>query len=581
MNPQILGVVVMFVATLLLAVPLGKYIAKVYGGQKVWTDLIFNPIERLFFKASRIDPDNEMSWKQSLVALLTLNMIWFLWAMFCLLNQSWLPMNPDHNPNMTPDLALNTAISFITNCNLQDYSGETGVSYFTQIYGLMFLQFVSAGTGMAAAAVVFNALRDRTTDKLGNFYVYFLKSCTRILLPICILVATIHIFEGTPMTFKGIDTVMSVQGDTMHVSRGPVAAFVAIKHVGTNGGGFYGANSAHPLENPTYLSNIVQMVAQILIPFAMVFAFGFYCNKKRLAWVFWSVMTIGFLILVIPAIQTEIHGNPYIAKMGISQPGGNMEGKEVRFGATASAFWCIATTVISTGSVNGMHDSFMPISGMNMLLGMMINSFYGGVGVGFLNFFIYVILAVFIGGLMVGRTPEFMGKKIEAKEMKIAIIIALFHPFLILSFTAIASYFAAHDTNMGWWFTDAAGKHNASGWLNNPSYHGFSEMLYQYTSCSANNGSGFEGLADNTPFWNISAGIVLLFSRYLPIIGPVAIAGLMASKKFIPASSGTLKTDTGTFGLLVFAVKVIIAALAFFPALALGPIAEWMKASGH
>ena len=369
----------------------------------------------------------------------------------------------------------------------------------------------------------------------------------------------------------------SLQGDTMHVSRGPVAAFVAIKHVGTHGGGFFGANSAHPFENPTYFSNIVQMIAQILLPFAMVFAFGFYCNKKRLAWVFWSVMTVGFLLLVVPAVITEVRGNPYIAHMGIAQPGGNMEGKEVRFGAVASAFWSIATTVISTGSVNAMHDSFMPVSGMNMLLGMMINSFYGGVGVGFLNFFIYVILAVFIGGLMVGRTPEFGGKKIEAREMKIAMIIALFHPFLILSGTAIASYLTAHDTNMGLWFADAAGKHNASGWLNNPSYHGFSEMLYQYTSSSANNGSGFEGLADNNPFWNISTGIVLLFSRFLPIIGPVAIAGLLAGKKFIPVSNGTLKTDTGTFGLLVFAVKVIIAALAFFPALALGPIAEWMK----
>ena len=286
-------------------------------------------------------------------------------------------------------------------------------------------------------------------------------------------------------------------------------------------------------------------------------------------------MTIGFLMLVVPAVVAEVGGNPAIAKMGIAQPGGNMEGKEVRFASYATAFWSIATTVISTGSVNGMHDSFMPVSGMNMMLGMMINSFYGGVGVGFLNFFIYVILAVFIGGLMVGRTPEFLGKKIEAKEMKIAMIIALFHPFLILVFTSIASYLAAHDTQMGWWFADAAGKHNASGWLNNPTYHGFSEMLYQYTSCSANNGSGFEGLADNNPFWNITAGIVLLFSRYLPIIGPVAIAGIMAQKKFIPESGSTLKTDTGTFGLLVFAVKIIIAALAFFPALALGPIAEW------
>ena len=576
MNTEMIGVIAMFVATLLLAVPLGKYIAKVFAGDKVWTDVIFGPIERLLFKASRIDPNKEMGWKQSLVALLTINLVWFLWTLFCLLNQSWLPMNPDHNPNQTPDLAWNTAISFLVNCNLQQYSGETGVSYFTQVYALMFLQFVSAGTGMAAAAVVFNALKERSTEKLGNFYNYFLKSCTRILLPICILIATVHVFEGTTMTYKGIDTLTTLQGDIIHVSRGPVAAFVAIKHLGTNGGGFFGANSAHPIENPTYLTNMVQMIAQILIPFAMVFAFGFYLRKRKLAWVFWGVMTFGFLLLVIPAIQSEISGNPLIGKMGINQAMGNMEGKEVRFGATASAFWSIATTVISTGSVNAMHDSFMPISGMNMLLGMMINSFYGGVGVGFLNFFIYVILAVFIGGLMVGRTPEFMGKKIEAREMKIAMIVALLHPFLILAGTALSSYFAAHDTNMGWWFADATGKHNASGWLNNPSFHGFSEMLYQYTSSSANNGSGFEGLADNNPFWNISTGVVLLFSRFLPIIGPVAIAGLMAKKKFIPESSGTLKTDTGTFGLLVFAVKVIIAALAFFPALALGPLAEWL-----
>ncbi len=577
MNTELLGVIVMFVATLLLAWPLGRYIAKVYAGDKVWTDAVLNPVERLFFRISRIDPTREMSWKQSLVALLTINMIWFLWLMFCLTNQSWLPWNPDHNPSQTPDLAFNTAISFLVNCNLQDYSGETGVSYFTQVFGLMFMMFTSAATGMAAAAIVFNALKERTTDKLGNFYNYFLKSCTRILLPICLLIATVHVFNGTPMTTKGMDIITTMQGDTVHVSRGPVAAFVAIKHLGTNGGGFYGANSAHPLENPNYLTNMVQMIAQILIPFALVFAMGFYLRRKKLAWVFWFVMTIGFLLLVVPTMVAEINGNPQIAKMGISQPGGNMEGKEVRFASYASAFWSIATTVISTGSVNGMHDSFMPVSGMNMMIGMMINSFYGGCGVGFLNFFIYVILAVFIGGLMVGRTPEFLGKKVEAKEMKIAMIVALLHPFLILSFTAIASYLAAHDANMGWWFADAAGKHNATGWFNNPSYHGYSEMLYQYTSSSANNGSGFEGLADNNPFWNITAGIVLLFSRFLPIIGPVAIAGILAQKKFIPESGGTLKTDTGTFGLLVFAVKIIIAALAFFPALALGPIAEWFS----
>ncbi len=576
MTAEIIGIIVMFVGTLLLAIPLGKYIAKVYTELPHWSDKVFGPLENIIFKFSRIDRKKEMNWKQHLVALLTINLIWFLWALLCLLNQGSLPLNPDHIPNQTPDLAWNTAISFLVNCNLQQYSGETGASYFTQVFALMFLQFVSAATGMAAAAVVFNALKNRTAEKLGNFYSYFLKSCTRILLPICIIIATVHVFEGTPMTFHGIDTVKSLQGDTMHVSRGPVAAFVAIKHLGTNGGGFFGANSAHPLENPSYLTNTVQMIAQIVIPFAMIFAFGFYLNRKRLAWVFWGVMTVGFLLLVIPTIITELKGNPMLAKMGISVAGGNMEGKEVRFGATASAFWSIATTVISTGSVNSMHDSFMPISGLNMLLGMMVNSFYGGVGVGFLNFFIYVILAVFIGGLMVGRTPEFLGKKIEAREMKIAMIVALLHPFLILSGTALACFFAAHDTNMGWWFADAAGKHNASGWLNNPSFHGFSEMLYQFTSASANNGSGFEGLGDNNPFWNISTGIVLLLSRFLPIIGPIAIAGLMAQKKFIPESGGTLKTDTGTFGLLVFAVKVIIAALAFFPALALGPIAEFM-----
>ena len=577
MIAQIAGVVVMFVATLLLAVPIGRYIARVYAGKRVWTDALFNGPERFFFKMSSINVSEEMTWQKSMAAMLTINLIWFFWALFCLMNQSWLPLNPDKIPDMSPDLAWNTSISFLVNCNLQQYSGESGASYFSQVFALMFLQFVSAGTGMAAAAIVFNALKERSAGKLGNFYNYFFKSCTRVLLPLCLLVAAIHVFDGTPMTFKGIDTVTSLQGDTMHVSRGPVAAFVAIKHLGTNGGGFFGANSAHPLENPNYVSNMVQMIAQILLPFAMIFAFGYYTGKKRLAWVFWGVMTVGFLLLVVPAIYAEVQGNPAISHMGIAQPGGNMEGKEVRFGSVASAFWSIATTVISTGSVNSMHDSFMPLSGMNMLLGMMINSFYGGVGVGFLNFFIYVILAVFIGGLMVGRTPEFMGRKIEAREMKIAMIIALFHPFLILTGTALAAWLTAHDANMGWWFADAAGKHNASGWLNNPSYHGFSEMLYQYTSSSANNGSGFEGLADNNPFWNITTGVVLLFSRYLPIIGPVAIAGLLAGKKFIPEGSGTLKTDTGTFGLLVFAVKIIIAALAFFPALALGPIAEWMQ----
>jgi len=560
MNTEIFGIIAMFGVTLALAIPLGKYIAKVYAGENTLLDKVFNPIERLFFKFSGINPTNEMTWKQHLVALLTINFVWFLMSMAILMNMSWLPLNPDGNPSQSADLAFNTTISFLVNCNLQHYSGETGISYLGQIW-LMFLQFVTAGVGMAAAVVIFKAFKEKSTTKLGNFYDYFLKSCTRILLPISLVIGTVLVFEGTPMTFEGKDAMVNLEGDSVQVSRGPVAAFVPIKHVGTNGGGFFGANGAHPLENPTYLSNMIEMFGQFIIPMAMVFAFGFFINRRKFAWMMYSVMTIGFLLLAIPNIIMEMNGNPLIEKMGIDNSLGAMEGKEIRIGAPASGFWSIVTTVISTGSINSMHDSSMPLSGMNELLAMMINAFYGGVGAGILNFFIFIILAVFISGLMVGRTPEFMGKKIEAREMKIAMIIALAHPFLILVGTAIAAAFP----NVG------------SVAISNPGFHGFSQMLYEYTSSSANNGSGFEGLGDNTPFWNISTGIVLLLGRFLPIIGPVAIAGLLAEKRFIPESAGTLKTDTATFGLMVFAVIAIIAALAFFPALALGPIADYFS----
>jgi K+-transporting ATPase ATPase A chain len=463
---------------------------------------------------------------------------------------------------MHADLAFNTSISFITNTNLQHYSGEIGLSYLGQLV-LMLFQFISAGAGMAICAVVFRAMKEKQADDLGNFYHYFVKSCTRILLPISIVVATLLVFNGTPMTFKGHDSFISLQGDTVNVSRGPSAAMVAIKQVGTNGGGYFGVNSAHPFENPGYFTNMVENVCIILIPIAMIFALGYILKRKKLAWMIFGVMTMGFLFLVIPSIYQEMKGNPAIKSMGIAQPLGSMEGKEVRLGSAASAFWGISTTCTSNGSVNAMHDSFTPLTGMFAMLGMMINSFYGGVGVGFLNFYIFIIIAVFISGLMVGRTPEFLGKKIEAKEMKIATIIALLHPFLILTGTALSAYLYAHDPA------------RYAGWLNNPGNHGFSEMLYEFTSASANNGSGFEGLGDNTRWWNISSGIVMLLARFLPIIGPVAIAGILAKKKFVPETAGTLKTDTGTFGIMIFAVIFIVAALSFFPALTLGPIAEY------
>lgn len=558
MNTEILGIIVIFVLSVILAIPLGKYITKVYAGDKTLLDPVFNPVERLFYRVSGIDPDKEMNWKQHLVALLTINLIWFLLSMLILMTMGSLPLNPDHNPGMPPDLAFNTAISFVVNCNLQHYSGETGISYLGQMW-LMFLQFVSAGTGMAAAVVVFRAFRDKTTTRLGNFYNYLVKSCVRILLPISLLIALVLVFEGTPMTFEGKDSITTLQGDPIEVSGGPAAAFIAIKHVGTNGGGFFGANSAHPFENPSYLTNMVEMFAQLVIPIAMIFAFGYFTGRKRLSRMIFGVMTVGFLFLVVPNIIMEMKGNPAISAMGIDNSLGAMEGKEIRIGATASGFWSIVTTVISTGSVNAMHDSTMPLSGMNQLLAMMANSFYGGVGVGILNFLIFIVLAVFISGLMIGRTPEFLGKKIEAREMKIAVIITLIHPFLILAGTALATAFPEQGAST----------------LNNPGFHGFSEMLYEYTSSSANNGSGFEGLKDNTLWWNISTGIVLLLSRFIPIIGSVAIAGLLAEKKFIPEGDGTLRTDTVTFGIMVFAVILIIALLSFLPALVLGPVAEY------
>ncbi|HEX8428174.1 potassium-transporting ATPase subunit KdpA [Hymenobacter sp.] len=561
MNNQLLSITGIFLATVLLAIPLGRYMAAMYRGDRTWSDFM-GPLERALFGISGINPNKEMTWQQHLVALLSINLLWFFWAMLVLTTQGSLPLNPDGNPSMSPDLAFNTAISFLVNCNLQHYSGESGVTYLSQLVCLMFLQFVTAGAGMAACVVVFNALREGSTDKLGNFYNYFVKSVTRVLLPLSLVVALVVAFQGTPMTFQAKQPLITLQGDSATVSRGPAAAMIGIKQIGTNGGGFFGVNSAHPLENPTYLTNAVENISIILIPIAMALAFGYYLRRPKLGWMVFGVMTAGYLLLQIPTIYLEMHGNPAISHMGVDQSLGSLEGKEMRLGAPASAMWAITTTVTSNGSVNAMHDSLTPISGMNALLGMMTNAFYGGVGVGFLNFFVFIIVAVFISGLMVGRTPEFLGKKIEAREMKIAVIIALLHPLLILTGTAMASYLFAHDPQ------------GLSGWLANPGYHGFSEMLYEYTSSAANNGSGFEGLGDNTPWWNISTGVVLLLARYLPIIGPVAIAGLLARKKFVPESAGTLRVDTATFGIMVFFVIWIIAALAFFPALTLGPIAE-------
>ncbi len=569
MNTEIAGIIATYALTLIIAIPLGSYVAKMFKGEKTWLDFLA-PVERFIYKLCGINPKEEMNWKQHLKALLTINLLWFVYAFFLLLFQDKLPLNPDGNPAQSPDLAFNTAISFLVNCNLQHYSGETGVTYFTQLFVITFLQFVSAATGIAAVVVVFKALKEKTTTKLGNFWVFLVKTNTRLLIPICIVVAVVLAFNGTPTSYAGKDTIVTMQGDTVGVSRGPAAGMIAIKHLGTNGGGWFGANSIHPLENPNYLTNMTEAVAQTIIPIAMVFALGFFIDRRRFSRIIFGVMTAGMILLMIPTLIAEIGGNPAIAKMGITQATGAMEGKEVRFGPAATAYWSTITTIISTGSVNGFHDSTMPMTGMMELVAMMTNCFYGGCGVGILNYFIFIIIAVFMSGLMVGRTPEFMGHKVEAKEIKIAALVALLSPFLILAGTALSSYILSHHIGTGWATPPA-------NWLNNPGYHGFSEMLYEYTSSNANNGSGFEGLGDGNVFWNVSTGFVLILGRYLPILGPVAIAGIMAQKKYVPESAGTLRTDTVTFGVMTMAVIVIIAALSFFPALALGPIAEYFS----
>ena len=569
MSSEIAGVILIFLFTLLLAWPLGKLIAKIFKGEKNITDFM-KPVERFIFRTSGINPDENMDWKQFLKAMLTINMLWLVYAMLLLVFQGRLPLNPDGNPGQSPDLAFNTAISFLVNCNLQHYSGETGLTYFTQLFVITFLQFVSAATGIACLIALFNGLKEKTTDHLGNFWNYLVKSITRILLPLSVILAIILVFNGTPSGYEGKDNIVTLQGDSVQVSRGPAAGMIAIKQLGTNGGGWFGVNSSHPLENPTYITNAFETIAILLIPIALVFSLGFYINKKKLSRVIFAVMTFFFLVFCSITIYYETKGNPAINKLGISQTTGSMEGKEVRLGAAATAFWSVATTSTSNGSVNGMHDSLTPMSGAVVILDMMINALYGGVGVGLLNYFIFIIIAVFISGLMVGRTPEFMGHKVEAREVKIAALITLLSAFLIKGFTALAVYMVAHHPDIAWTV-------KPSVWLNNPSYHGFSEMLYEFTSANANNGSGFEGLADNTIFWNVTTGIVLLLGRFLPIIGPLAIIGLLARKKFIPDSPGTLRTDSYTFGGMTLVVILIVTALSYLPALALGPIAEYFS----
>jgi potassium-transporting ATPase potassium-binding subunit len=552
--------------TIATSLPLGRYMFHVFTGQRTFLDPVLVPIERLVLRVTGVDPNDQQDWKQYSLSMLVSNVFMWLATWTIVTLQQYLPLNPDGIQNMEPTLAFNTISSFTTNTNLQHYSGETGLSYFSQMFAITFLQFVTAATGVAACIAIIRGIAGNRLTQLGNFYVDVTRSTIRLFLPLALLVGIILLWQGSPMTFRGAAKATTVEGAEQTIARGVVAPMVAIKQLGTNGGGYFGPNSAHPYENSTPLSNFAETWSIGIIPMGMVWTLGHMVRRRRLAVTVFAVMLALYIPMVTFAVAQEAAGNPAIARMNIDQSTGSMEGKEVRFGAGLSALWAVTTTVTSNGSVNAMHDSLTPLGGLMPLTGMWLNNIFGGVGVGFINMLIFIIVAVFVAGMMIGRTPEFLGKKVEAREMKLASLALLWHPLSILVGTAIACYV---------WAT-TADPNSALAWLKNPGPHGFSEMLYEFSSATANNGSGFEGLGDNTPFWNIATGLAMLLGRYIPIIAPLALAGSLAAKPAAPETAGSLRADSVIFGFTLWSVVVILGLLMFMPVAVLGPIAEYL-----
>jgi potassium-transporting ATPase potassium-binding subunit len=564
MGTEFIAVAVTILFTIATSLLLGRYMFQVFSGRRTLLDPLLLPIERLILRVIGVDANQQQGWKQYSLSLLISNVVMWLATWTIVTLQQYLPLNPDGIGNMEPTLAFNTISSFTTNTNLQHYSGETGLSYFSQMFVISFLQFVTAATGVAACIATMRGLAGNRLSHLGNFYVDLTRATIRVFLPLAILVSLILMSQGTPMTFEGAAQATTVEGSPQAIARGVTAGVVSIKQLGTNGGGYFGPNSSHPYENPTPISNFVEMWSITLIPMAMVWTLGYMVGRRRLAVVIFATMLAVYLPMVVFGVAQEAGGNPAISAMGVDQSTGSMEGKEVRFGAGLSALWAVTTTVTSNGSVNSMHDSLTPLGGLMPLTGMWLNNIFGGVGVGFINMLIFIIVAVFVAGMMVGRTPEFLGKKVEAKEMKLASLALLWHPLSILVGTAIACYV---------WAT-TADPNTVLAWLKNPGPHGFSEMLYEFSSATANNGSGFEGLGDNTPFWNIATGLCMLLGRYIPIIAPLALAGSLAAKPAAPETAGSLRADSSMFGFMLWATVVILGLLMFMPVAVLGPIAE-------
>jgi K+-transporting ATPase ATPase A chain len=564
MGTEYVAVAVTILFSIATSLLLGRYMFKIFTGQRTWLDPVLVPLERLVLRLTGVDPQEQQDWKRYSLSLLISNEVMWI-ANFAVVSvQRLLPLNPDGIADMEPTLAFNTISSFTTNTNLQHYSGETGLSYFSQMVVISFLQFVTAATGVAACIAVIRGLAGNRMTQLGNFYVDLTRATFRLFLPLALLVSIVVMSQGTPMTFDGAVKATTLEGREQTIARGVTAAVVSIKQLGTNGGGYFGPNSAHPYENSTPLSNFVELWAIVLIPMAMVWTLGYMTGRRRLAIVIFVTMLALYIPMVVAGVALESGGNPAISAMGVDQSTGSMEGKEVRVGAGLSALWAVSTTVTSNGSVNAMHDSLTPLGGLLPMIGMWLNNIFGGVGVGFINMLIFVIVAVFVAGMMIGRTPEFLGKKVEAKEMKLASLALLWHPLAVLVGTAVACYLWANTADPG----------ATLAWLKNPGPHGFSEMLYEFTSAAANNGSGFEGLGDNTPFWNISTGLVMLLSRYIPIIAPLALAATLAAKPAAPETAGSLRPDSATFGFTLWAVIVILGLLMFMPVAVLGPIAE-------
>ncbi|MFZ5856727.1 MAG: potassium-transporting ATPase subunit KdpA [Chloroflexota bacterium] len=556
---------------LLLAKPLGAYMARVYQSERVILDPLAGRAERFLYRLSGIDSRSETTWKSYAVAMLVFNVLGLLAIYLSQRLQGILPLNPQGLGAVSPDSAWNTAVSFATNTNWQGYGGETTMSYLTQMLGMTVQNFLSAATGMAVLVALIRGIVRHTTKEIGNFWVDMTRSVLYILLPLALILALALVSQGVVQTLSEYKSATSLQsGETQLIAVGPAASQVAIKQLGTNGGGFFNVNSAHPLENPTPFSNFLEMLSILLIPASLCYTYGKMVGDTRQGWALLAVMTIIFVTLLGVTVWSEQGGNPQFAKLGIDQtqsatnPGGNMEGKEVRFGIVNSALWATATTAASNGSVNSMHDSFMPLGGLVPMWLMQLGEIiYGGVGSGLYGMLAFVIIAVFVSGLMVGRTPEYLGKKIEAYEMKMASIIILIPVMVVLLGTAVA-------------LMTEAGRAT----IYNPSAHGFSEVLYAFSSAGNNNGSAFAGLGANTPFYNISLGIAMFIARYWLALPVLAIAGSLANKKKVPASAGTLPTHTPLFIAWVIGVIIIVGALSFLPALALGPIVEYLMIFG-